>query len=238
MNLATPAPKVDQATCDSAPLTEAAIAKAAKPTAAPKVDPVTEPNKPLKVLYTAPVKETIMSVASLSGTSGAEFEHFAAVLRGAPEKTILQAWLPFIFDERDFVTYGEVLRYVLVKGNCCFVFPDKESLAPLYAIPLEEVSAVLEDPKNRDPHSVTISPTPGKMCKNEAKDGFVTVLLKYCKDNSQAYQFTFDTSDDPSIAKNFCRVINKKTQMKATVTASVLKANHLGSEAAKSQPFI
>jgi hypothetical protein len=91
-----------------------------------------------------------MSVQALRGETGADFESKAAVLRGAPKKDILKRWLPFAFDERSFVAYGETLRYVLIKGDCCFVFADQNEPAPLYAIPLDEVYPVLEDPKNPD----------------------------------------------------------------------------------------
>lgn len=164
-----------------------------------------------------------MSVVGLRETSsGSIFESPAAVLRGAPEKTFLKVWLPFFFDERDFVAFGEVLRYVLVKGNCCFVFSDDKSHAPIYAISLDEVTAVMEDPKHPDPTSVTISPTPGKVYVNDSKENFVTVLLKSSKDGSQAYQFTFDTSNDRSLAKRFHDVIeNSSTKHRGSVTVAV-----------------
>lgn len=204
----------------------------------------------------APAQPAIMSVVGLRGTSGANFESQAAVLRGAPEKTFLKVWLPFIFDERDFVAFGEVLRYVLVKGNCCFVFADDKSHAPIYAISLDEVRAVMEDPKNPDPTSVTISPAPGKVYVNYSKENLITVLLKSRKDGSQAYQFTFDTSNDRSLAKRFHDLIeNSSTKQQgpvtaavepivesgievtaAGVTASVLNANAIGALAASFQP--
>ena len=53
-----------------------------------------------------------MSVESLRGAHGADFEGKAAVLRGAPQKPpverIMARMLPFLFYERDFVAYGEV----------------------------------------------------------------------------------------------------------------------------------
>lgn len=178
-------------------------------------------------------------MAELSGSSGSDFESHAAVLRGSPKKNLLQVWLPFIFDERDFVSFGEVLRFVLIKGNCCFVFADKESQAPIYAIPLEEVTARLEDPNHPDALSFTISPTPQKRYQCQTKKAFVTVLLKYRNDGSHAYQFTFDTSNDPSTAKRFCDMIEKSVKTKnRTVTASVQKAKDMGMVAAKSQPII
>ena len=180
-----------------------------------------------------------MSVAKLSGSSGADFESQAAVLRESPKKNLLQVWLPFIFDERDFVSFGEVLRFVLIKGNCCFVFADKESHAPIYAIPLEEVTARLEDPNHPDASSFTISPSPQKRFRNKTKKEFATVLLNYRNDGSHAYQFTFETSNDASIAKRFCALIEESiTTKNRAVTASVQKAKAFGIYAAKSQPII
>jgi hypothetical protein len=88
---------------------------------------------------------------------------------------------------------------VLIKSGCCFVFTEKTDLSPLYAIPLEDVTAVVEDPRHPDSESVAISPL---YPSNKPKDSMVTVLMKY-HDGQQAYQFTFDTTKDRSIVKRF-----------------------------------
>jgi hypothetical protein len=205
-----------------------------------------------------------ISVAALRGESGADFEANAAVLRGAPKKDILKRWLPLFFDERDFVAYGEVslleswacllhallfssqivlpflhqvLRFVLIKGDCCFVFTEQDDLAPIYAIPLDEVYAILEDPTNPDKGSVTISPTSNR---NMSKEDLKTVLLKYKKDSSQAFQFTFNTHSDKSLAKRFLDIVERCSsgKDKGPVRASVMHAKEVGKEAKRGQPMI
>ena len=160
----------------------------------------------------------------------------AAVLRGAPSKNALQKWLPFCFDERDFVAMGEVTRYVFVKGNCIFVYGQETDPSPLYAIPLETVQAVKEDPKKLDKHSVTISP---RVNTNDARENLVTILLHDRATQKHAYQFTFDVSPDKGVAKRFLDLINfvgKTAGGTQVVTASVMKAQHVGEKAEKQQP--
>jgi hypothetical protein len=166
----------------------------------------------------------------------------AAVLRGAPSKNALQIWLPCFFDERDFVALGEVTRYVFVKGNCIFVYGQETDPSPLYAIPLETVQAVKEDPKKLDKHSVTISP---RVNTNEARENLLTILLSNPNPNpnkttrKHAYQFTFDVSHDKSVAKRFLELVNfvgKTAGGQQVVTASVMKAQHVGEKAEKQQP--
>jgi hypothetical protein len=159
----------------------------------------------------------------------------AAVLRGAPAKNFLQRWLPCFFDERDFVSMGEVARYVFVKGNCIFVYGQETDPSPLYAIPLESVQAVQENPKKPDKHSVTISP---RVNTNNARENLVTILLSDRATQKHAYQFTFDVSHDKSIAKRFLDLINfvGKTAGAQVVTASVMKAQNVGEVAEKQQP--
>jgi hypothetical protein len=78
---------------------------------------------------------------------------------------------------------------------------------------------------------VTISPISATIAKNE----LVTVLFKY-HDGSQAYQFTFDRSNDKSVAKRFLDVVQNACLKSKAVTASIVQANVLGKEAAKAQP--
>jgi hypothetical protein len=246
MNLATPAPEVEEAIADAAVHSHSSYR--AEP-ARPSDDTTAEPTKPVEpaVPYDDPkkfapqfTKEQMnhLSVAALRGGAGSDFESKAAVLRGAPTKNILQILLPCIYDERDFVAMGEVTRYVFIKGNCIFVYGQDTDPSPLYAIPLETVRAIQEDPKKPDKHSVTISP---RVNTNEARQNLVTILLKYRNSGKQAYQFTFDTMSDKSVAKRFLDHVNFVAKTSATgevVSASVLKADYIGKEAAKRQPDI
>ena len=91
--------------------------------------------------------------------------HISRVLRGVREKNLLAKLLPCVFGERDFVSYGEVLRYVVVKGDNCFIFTEENDPSPLYAIPLHDKTAKREDPNNPEGTSLTISPTFKKYCQ-------------------------------------------------------------------------
>jgi hypothetical protein len=179
---------------------------------------------------------TLLSVSSLRGQTGATFESYAAILRGAPEKNILKVCLPCIYDERDFVAFGEVKKYCVIKGSTCFIFLEDTDLAPLYAIPIDEVYAVQEDPNHPDPASITVSPVPGT---NKPRKTVVTIMLKYKRDDSQAYQFTFDTEQDVSLAKRFLDAVEMGNTSKSgggVATASILRANVVGKTAAQQQP--
>lgn len=238
-HLAQPAPKFEAVSAEKAPKVEAATTDSAQ-----VVEPATveQAQAVLPALLFDPkrdapqLKEVVtekgISVKALRGTTGADFESVVALLRGAPKKNFLKKVLPLFFDERDFVSFGEVKRFVVIKGDCCFVFTEETEIQPLYAIPLDEVRPVMEDSKKPDKNSVTISPTSA----NATNVDFVTVLLKY-HNGSQAYQFTFDTSKDRSVAKRFYDVVKNASKAKSkTVTASVLQAKNVGKEAAKAQP--
>ena len=126
-----------------------------------------------------------------------------SVLRGVREKNLLAKLLPCVFGERDFVSYGEVLRYVVVKGDNCFIFTEESDPSPLYAIPLHDKLAILEDPNQPEGTSLTISPT----FKNIAKEDLDTVLLKYRGSAKIAYQFTFNKRDGSNLADGFLGVV-------------------------------
>jgi len=130
--------------------------------------------------------------------------HISRVLRGVREKNLLAKLLPCVFGERDFVSYGEVLRYVVVKGDNCFIFTEEKDPSPLYAIPLHDKTAKREDPNNPEGTSLTISPT----FKNIAKDDLETVLLKYRGSGKVAYQFTFNKRDGCNLADGFLGVVD------------------------------
>lgn len=90
----------------------------------------------------------------------------------------------------------------------------------------------MEDPNKPEKTSVTISPTSSKGSRAD----LVTVLLRY-HDGSHAYQFTFDTSNDRSVAKRFYGAVERASKADVTtVTASIVLAKTLGQQAAKAQP--
>jgi hypothetical protein len=114
--------------------------------------------------------------------------------------------------------------------------------SPLYAIPLETVQGVKEDRNHPDKHSVTISP---RVNTNLARENLVTILLSTeppantrRTTRKHAYQFTFNVSDDKGVAKRFLDLVNfvGKTAGGQVVTASVMKAQHVGEKAEKQQP--
>lgn len=149
---------------------------------------------------------------------------------------IFDCRLPGSSLDRDFIAYGEAKKFVLVKGTSCFIYGEEHDPSPLYAIPLEDVYAVLEDPDAPDPMSVTVNPRPSD---HKPRDGMVTVLLKYRSDGSQAYQVTFDTSSDRTLAKRFIDILDHVNAKKGgDVGASVVYAELVGQEAKKAQPDI
>lgn len=154
------------------------------------------------------------------------------MIKGKVERNFLRRWLPFIYDERDFVSFGEVSRFVVVKGNCIFVYGGQTDPNPLYAIQLESVMAVQEDRKKPDKDSFTISPC---MNTNEARQNLVTVLLKDITTREQKYQITFDTLNDKSVAKRLMEVLaaNAKHYGGKVVTASVVPSKKTGKNMSK-----
>jgi hypothetical protein len=259
-NLAPPALRASAAVADKAPSTEPAVADRVQQSPPVQAQPM-EPAGPC-IPYDDPANfsqttvhlvdntkgsviptknsgiTTLLSVSSLRGQTGATFESYAAILRGAPEKNFLKVCLPCIYDERDFVTFGEVKKYCLIKGATCFIFLQNTDLAPLYALPLDEVYPVQEDPNHPDPASITVSPVPNT---NKPRKTVVTIMLKYRRDDSQAYQFTFDIEQDASLAKRFIDAVEmgnatSKKSGGGGATASIVRANVVAKQAAKQQP--
>ena len=140
------------------------------------------------------------------------------------EKNLLAKLLPCVFGERDFVSYGEVLRYVVVKGDNCFIFTEENDPSPLYAIALHDKTAKREDPNNPEGTSLTISPT----FKNIAKDDLETVLLKYRGSGKVAYQFTFNKRDGCNLVDGFLGVVDSlsKSSGKAGDRVSLLNTGY------------
>lgn len=226
-DLAAPAPRVESAVAESAIASEEVKVEPALPSE----DAIVEPAQAVEPAVTsshkkfAPVisrnEAACLSVTALR-SSGSDFEGKAAVIQGRAEKNIMKRLLPIIYDEGDFVSYGEVLRYIFVKANCIFVYGDETDQQPLYLIQLDTVKAIQENSKKPDKYSFTISP---RINTNEAKENLVTILLKDVKTGKQVYQVAFDTTDDKSLAKRFLDVMrtNAKHYGGEVISASVVK---------------
>ena len=223
MDLAEPALRASAAFAEPSPDAGAATVDAAIPKrealADPpeKVEPATiqsgldEENVTRASDDASDVKGNRITVANLRGTGGSDFESKAAVLRGIREKNILAKLLPCVFGERDFVSYGETLRYVVVKGDNAFIFTEINDVAPLYAIPLIDKVAIKEDPNNPEGTSLTISPS----FNNVSKEDLDTVLLKYNHEGGKiAYQFTFSKHDGADLANRFLDAVDAITSFK------------------------
>ena len=168
-----------------------------------------------------PEKASILSVDELK-KYGSEFESEAGVIKGCVKKDMLKKVLPFFFDERDFVSYGEVRRYIFLRRNCIFVYGEKSDPSPLYVIEIERFRAEIEDPRKPDKHSFSISPQAGS--KTASGSCYTTVLLKDKYTGKQEYQITFDTEKDKSLTKRFMDAlsINAKRYGGEVINASVV----------------
>mmetsp|Transcript_25099 Transcript_25099/g.58821 ORF Transcript_25099/g.58821 Transcript_25099/m.58821 type:complete len:239 (+) Transcript_25099:90-806(+) len=226
--LAQPAPTVDEAKALAPRESKAVIVEAAKDEveethtveAAPVVSEAVVGDYQKFAPGIAPPQASALSVEELR-KKGADFESEAGVIKGGVKKDILKRLLPFFFDERDFLSYGEIRRYVFVRGNFIFVYGGKSDPRPLYAIELPNYRAVIEDPAKPDKYSYTVSPQAGT---NLPPSYLTTVLLKDKHTGKQSYQITFDTQNDKSVMKRFMDVfrVNAKHYAGEIVTASVI----------------
>lgn len=249
MNLAAPAPKVEEAVAEKAAAEDPATAdrvqqsEAVRVSSARAVDPALPYDDPMRyapAIVSNPNRDVLpnaLTVETLRGTAGSDFESEVAICRGAPEKNFLKRCLPFFFDERDFATYGELKKYCLVKGDCCFVYGEETDNKPLYAIPLEDFFAQIEDRDKPDKLSITINPEPKT---NKQRKEYVTVLLKNRSSakTEAPFQFTFKVDKDPTLPQRFVDVLPKEKGKRGRVTASVVEAKVIGREAQKAQPMI
>ncbi len=111
--------------------------------------------------------------------------------------------IPMLYDDRDFVAYGEIERYVVVQDNTCFVYTESTDPSPLYTIPIESLKAVREDPRKPHKRSLTVRPKPNSSLQG---CGLETILL--LDDNDKlAFQFTFDLSRGKSLADDFMAAV-------------------------------
>lgn len=214
--LADPAPFSEPHTAEplpsSSPFISPTIVQPAIPSEPVKVDPA--PTVEPAILMGGPeheqpssstvpnLTETSVPVISTTEPSKILFESTAAVTRGT-QRTLLQTLLPLIFDERDFVSYGEVLRYIVIQNQKCFIYPEKSSPTPLFTIPLQGRRLFLQKENLKEPHprSMTVSPTGRKGMSH-----LVSVLLTDQR-NNLLFQFVFDTSVQASVADEFIEVV-------------------------------
>jgi len=213
--LAQPAPIVDEANAQPPQESENIVVRPAEISASPEtaspkiVAPATTDYNKFAPKITHQ-EASNLSVSALK-QQGTDFESKAAVIKGSVKKDWLKRCLPLIYDERDFVSYGEVLRYLFIKGNCIFVYGQKSDPKPLFVIQLETIRAEIEDSKQPHKNSYTISPQSGN---NMTSSSLVTVLLMdgFSKSGKQLYQITFDISTDKSVVKRFMDILRTNTK--------------------------
>lgn len=138
--------------------------------------------------------------------SGVQFEGPVGITKGLVvtiTRKTLGRILPALYDDRDFISYGEIERYVAIQDHTCFVYPSKAEPALLYTIPISTLKPTREDPKNPHKRSLTVSPNP---ITNLQGDGLDTILLLDAR-GKLAFQFTFDLSKGKRLAEDFMAVV-------------------------------
>ena len=205
---ATAAPRVDEATVERVPHVEPAFATAVAAAESISVEPCTTAGAATLLYQGTPTPSKVdpkaLPTKRVRGPRGSDFESYAAVIRGTAQKNFLQVCLPCLYEERDFVSYGEVKYYVLVKDGLCYIYISETDPSPLYAIELDRYTAVQEDPRHPEKGSITISPLPNT---NLPRETMKTILLKNITDGKQAFQFTFDTEQNSGLAKLFLDLV-------------------------------
>lgn len=182
------------------------------------------------------------SVETLRGTSGADFEGYATVNRGAEESFLDLFSCMSCFGTNDG-TY-----FLLIKGYHCFVFKDEEATSPKYAIELMNRKAVLQPS-----HATLIPRVPHPGVGRDAT--YATVHLETSL-GDVVYKFTFanQTADaakgKKSKAGEFCGAVAVASNNASTEQvrkrlghegllnkrSSVKYANTIGMAKAKDQP--
>ena len=229
MNLALPAPVVEEAIAPKVENVEPATAEMARPSNSMlhiHPPPIVEPAVPAISTNTneqeeeqqhhQPPKTSVppLSVEGLRTTPGSiHFESDVVILPRAPNKNILQILLPCLYDDRNFVTYGEVKKYCFMKDAVCYVYIDRTDPNPLYQISFHKnLHVQIEDRYHPHRYSTTISPQPDT---NLPREEMKTVLI-YLKGSSSSggsgtnqllYQFTFDTTKDSTVADRFLTIV-------------------------------
>lgn len=119
----------------------------------------------------------------------------------------------YLYDERDFVSYGELLRYIVVKDDSLLVYTEESASNPVYTIPIDSLHPVKERRDKPHPRSLTISPMTNS---NMQAVDLQTVLLLDAR-NRLVQQLTFHCKNHPDMADDFVRAIQhlKKTAKKS-----------------------
>lgn len=267
MNVPTPAPKVEAATAEAvtpkaSPLAEApvesSVTNAERPANASYISAAPPPDASLTTDADQDASEGIEmkyddsskpSVEVLRATGKILFEGYAAVIIGPVQKNICEKALKCFYDERSFLSYGEVKRYiVIIKGsNTIFVYADADAPSPMYTIPLENLELEKEDPQNPHFFSHTISPEANAgvlgepFSNNKSKASLDTVLL-IDGGGKIAYQLAFDNSEEGGgggdktldafikAVSNAVVIIVKGKKSVETVLVSGEKAINMGSK--------
>mmetsp|Transcript_9036 Transcript_9036/g.19243 ORF Transcript_9036/g.19243 Transcript_9036/m.19243 type:complete len:259 (-) Transcript_9036:378-1154(-) len=180
------------------------------------------------------------SVETLRGSTGADFEGYATVHRGAEE-----GFLEY-FDLSNLFSCGkkkEGLYFILIKGFHCFVFKDEEAKSPKYAIELMNRKAVVQ-PSHAS--YVPRVPHPGV-----GKDATYTSVHLETSLGDVEYKFTFaNEGGKGEMANRFSGAVtaasnNASTEQVRTrlghggllnKRSSVRYANQIGKAKAKDQP--
>lgn len=182
--LASPAPKVEAATASAAPKEESvryaaeippevepATANPAIPVKAPKAEPATnvddeEENNALDVDNDDNQTHSSTSLHSLHASKlikTSAYSGYVGVYAMSTKKKkypwILRQALLLVNDDRIFLSYGEVKRFLIVHGNTCYVYLEETSQKPLYIINLRNYKSMLENDNNHlNPNCAIVSP--------------------------------------------------------------------------------
>mmetsp|Transcript_7528 Transcript_7528/g.11576 ORF Transcript_7528/g.11576 Transcript_7528/m.11576 type:complete len:266 (+) Transcript_7528:24-821(+) len=262
MNVPTPAPKVEAATAEAvtpkaSPLAEApvesSVTNAETPANASYISAAPPPDASLTTDAEQDASEGIEmkyddsskpSVEALRATGKILFEGYAAVIIGPVQKNICEKALKCFYDERSFLSYGEVKRYiVIIKGsNTIFVYADADMPSPMYTIPLEDLELEKEDPQNPHFFSHTISPEAGEPFSNNKSKASLDTVLLIDGGGKIAYQLAFDNSEEGGgggdktldafikAVSNAVVIIVKGKKSVETVLVSGEKAINMGSK--------
>ena len=232
MHVPTPAPKVEAATAEAvkpkaAPLAEQPVASSVTNAEAVSASFVCAEPPPNASLTTDADKsnddtdikkyddETKPTVEALRATGKIVFEGYAGVIIGAVHKSLCEKSFRCFYDERCFLSYGEVKRYIVIMkdSNVIFVYGDADMSSPMYTIPITEFDCLHEDPNNPSFYSHTISPeaNPGLLgepfSNNKTKGSLDTILLLDGK-GKIAFQLAFDRSEEgESVLDTFMKAV-------------------------------
>ena len=228
MHVPTPAPKVEAATAEAvkpkaAPLAEQPVASSAtnaeKAVSASFVCAEPAPPNAYKDDDNNDIKKyddgSKPTVEALRATGKIVFEGYAAVIIGAVHKSLCEKSFRCLYDERCFLSYGEVKRYIVIMkdSNVIFVYGDADMPSPMYTIPITELDCLHGDPNNPSFYSHTISPeaNPGLLgepfSNNKTKGSLDTILLLDGK-GKIAFQLAFDRSEEgESVLHTFMKAV-------------------------------